>query len=402
MTMVRLGLGEHLPAPSEAVTTSDAESVVLVFNYLPDGQESMLRFGNALLLELLASGVSVRSWSPPQLLGRWARGRGGGLAKWLGYIDKFVLGSLSLLICRVRHPMAVWHIIDHGNALYCFLLPTERTVATCHDCIAIEEARIVRTGEKVGRFGPFFQALITKGLRKCKKVACVSAATAADLERIVGITRDRSLVIHNGLLVAYDRVECGVARRRLEEAGVPVDEPFIFMVGSNLLRKNRIGAIAIFEALRDLVPERRYRLLLAGKPWSAEVKRAAESSRYGTDIVETGRLSDQVLEAAYSAAAVVIFPSLAEGFGLPVIEAQACGALVVASDIPPMPEVGGSGALYADPSRPRDFALAIHRAIGIGSELRELALKNVKRFETGKWAAHYRSLYASLAVKGAA
>lgn len=399
MKMRQSCLGETLDVPSEAVLASDAASVILVFNYSPDRQESMLRFGNALLSELRASGVNVRSWEPPRLLGRWAGAGRGGLAKWLGYVDKFVLGSLSLLICRARHPMAVWHIIDHSNALYCFLLPTERTVVTCHDCIAIEEARIGRTGEKVGRFGPFFQALITKGLRKCENVACVSAATAADLERIVGINRDRSLVIHNGLLVAYRRVECGVARRRLEEAGVPTDEPFIFMVGSNLIRKNRIGTIAIFEALRDLAPERRYRLVLAGKPWSAEVKRAAMSCRYGNDIVETGRLSDQVLEAAYSAAAVVIFPSLAEGFGLPVIEAQACGAPVVASDIPPMPEVGGSGALYADPRRPTDFARAIQRAMGLGSELREQALENTKRFETRKWAAQYRSLYASLVVK---
>lgn len=383
------------------VTTSPfSASVVLILNYREDQQESMLKFGYALFTALQETPLKVSKWEPPRLFSRFLRVNNSRFGKWFGYCDKFIIGYLSLLAFRLLHPHAVWHIVDHSNSLYAKVLPQGRTVATCHDCIAIDEAFTGRTGEKVGRFGRRFQMMIAAGLSRCTVIACVSEATAADLRRLIAAKAAHAVVVHNGLLAPYRLVDEDTANRRLHAAGIPTDKSFIFMVGSNLIRKNRLGAIAIFNAFRHMYPDRDYRLVIAGLPWSTEVANAAKVSAYTQDIVEAGRLTDDALEAAYSRAAVVIFPSLAEGFGLPVVEAQACGAAVVTSNINPLPEVGGAGALYEDPRNPAKFAEAIYQATVSDHPLRIRALENVKRFDTAVWATRYVEIYRSLMPRG--
>lgn len=364
------------------------KQVVLVQNYFGDEQQSMLRFGNLLAESLQAEGVTVSSWRPRKVLGG-KRYFGVRLAKWMGYVDKFVLGMCSLAILRLRNGGAMWHIVDHSNAGYACVLPRARLSVTCHDCIAIDEASSGRTGERVGLFGPIFQRWILWGIARANRVVAVSEATARDLKRI-GVDSERVCVIHNGMVVPYARAPKDRATRMLTSAGVPTDRPFVFMVGSNLKRKNRVGAVRIFEKLREMAPDER-RLILAGKDWSPEVREAVAKSVYAEDIVEAGTLSDEALEAAYSLAEVVIFPSLAEGFGLPVIEGQACGAIVVASNIEPLPEVGGDGALYADPLDHDAYALAIVESLAIPG-LREAALRNAGRFNPSDMARKYVAL----------
>lgn len=378
---------------------SDTPSkVILILNYPPDRQQSMLRFGAALAGYLQLQGMKAGTWTCPQWFGHWVRHNSlGGMTKWLGYLDKFALGSLSLLWCRLRNPGAVWHVVDHGNAIYGFLLPWNKVVVTCHDCIAIEEAFAGRTGQQVGRFGKFFQSSIVAALGRVGLVAAVSEATRADLHRLTGTRPERIAVIPNGLLSGYGRLDPELARDRLVQSTIPIDQPFIFMIGSNLLRKNRQGAIRAFDSFRRLAPDRRMRLVMAGEAWSDDIREAARQTRFAADIIEAGTLSDAVLEAAYNAAALVIFPSLAEGFGLPIIEAQVCGGLVVASDIAPLPEVGGDGAIYADPRSPEAFAEAMAQALEAGDALRARGFDNARRFGPAAWADACISAYRRLA-----
>lgn len=370
-------------------------TVVLLKNYPPDNQQSMLRFGDALHRELRDQQVKVLAWSPPQLLSRWSGLERGSLGKWLGYIDKFVFAWVSLAALRARHPSAVWHIVDHSNALYAYALPPKRVLATCHDCIAIEEVITGKTGEPTSRLGALLQAGISSGLRRCTKVVAVSAATASDLMRLVHIDARKIQVVHNGLLAPYRRLERPEAISRLKGSKLPLDRPFVFMIGSNVKRKNRAGGVRIFEQFRQ-TEQKSYLMVLAGKRWATDLRAQIAASPYAYDIVETGPLTDDQLEAAYSLADLVIFPSLAEGFGLPVIEAQACGAPVVASNIEPMPEVGGDGALYADPANPVEFADAMRRALQQPAALADAAQANVKRFEPALWAWRYSTTYSEL------
>ncbi len=317
--------------------------------------------------------------------------------KWLSYLDKYALGVASLALLRLRSKAnTIWHIIDHGNAPYAAILPRERTVITCHDCIAIDEALTGRTGEKVGRFGLLLQNAIRHHLSRVAIVAAVSKATLDDLNRLVTATATRRVVVLNGLLFPFSPLSRPHAEAALAGTRIRTDAPFLFTIGSNLKRKNRSGAIASFEWLKQHRLDQTLRLIIAGEPWSDELRARIMQSPYANDIVEAGSISNNELQAAYSLAAAVIFPSLAEGFGLPVIEAQACGATVVINDIAPLREVGSDGVFWADAQDPAKFGACIAAALDDNSGLEAKALANAKRFDTAEWAAQYSRLYASL------
>jgi glycosyltransferase involved in cell wall biosynthesis len=90
---------------------------------------------------------------------------------------------------------------------------------------------------------------------------------------------------------------------------------------------------------------------------------------------------------------MMIFPSFQEGFGWPIIEAQACGCPVATSNRPPMNEVGGNAAIYIDPDNPESAAAAVQRALSRIDGIRELSLANAARFKCSTMIDSYLSLY---------
>lgn len=370
-----------------------SHQLILISNYRPDRQESMLRFCSALSSGLTAAQIRHAVWYPPEILSRWSGVERGGLAKWLGYVDKLLLGPLFLACKRLFHRRAVWHILDHSNSFYSFMLPAKRTVATCHDCIAIKAALHGGTEVSVGKFGGVLQKLVSAGLRKASVVACDTETTAMDLTSLVGVPASRTLIVYLGLFAPYRRLTRETAVALLSQHGLPTDLPFILMVGSDLPRKNRVGGVRIFDALRGLQPSNRRRFFLVGKKPSPEVSRAISDSAFHDDIQHLGAVTDELLEALYSTAEALIFPSLAEGFGLPVIEAQACGTVVVASNIQPMLEVGGDGAYYADPRDAASFAATIAAALCEREKLSTRACANLARFNTDRMTSDYIGIY---------
>lgn len=370
--------------------------IVLVMNYPADRQESMLRFGETLFAALAGTGLNVLAWQPPIIFGKLPGFLPKRTMKWLAYIDKFGLGALSLLWLRLRNPGAIWHVVDHGNAMYAGLLPAGRTLITCHDCIAIEDAFIGRTGQKIGRFGRVFQHLICSGLRHVRAIACVSQTTADDLVRLVHPDTARIRIVYNGLMQSLCLPEPDEAVRKLRLLGVDGERPFIFMIGSDLRRKNRLNALRCFDLLRadKTVPE--FQLVFAGKPMAGENRAAADVSPWREDIIEIGRIDNSTLAAAYRHAAVVLFPSLAEGFGLPIIEAQTCGAALVTSRRQPMAEIAGDGAVLVDPENPVEMAACILQAHAEGDILRRKGLANAQRFTLEKMLDGYLSIYRTL------
>ena len=375
--------------------------VILIVNYGPDQQQSMLKFGQTLYGALQATGCRVETWESPRAFAQLALMLPAKLHKWSGYLDKLILGQITLVAKRMRHPGAIWHVVDHSNAVYAWCLPKARLVVTCHDCIAIDDALArtpfgKRTGQPVGAMGVWLQRWIAAGLRRASKVACVSSATAADLERLVRVRPDRTCVVYNGMvqdLVVPDRDE---AMRLLVAMGINVDADFMFMVGSDLLRKNRANAIRAFDLLRAEGAYPGLQLVVAGAPMLGENQALADSSAWRGDIVEVGMLGSDALAACYRYADVVLFPSLAEGFGLPIIEAQRCGAALVTSARAPMDEVAGEGALQVNPEDPAAIASGVRQALAESGSLRERGIANAARFSVEAMRDGYLSLYRSL------
>ena len=141
-------------------------------------------------------------------------------------------------------------------------------------------------------------------------------------------------------------------------AGYPIDsrsdhQPYVLTVGDLQPRKNQIGLIRAFEELIRSNPQLPHQLVIVGKKtWFADrVMDTAKQSRVADRIVFTGFVNDDELLQLYNACELMVFPSFYEGFGLPILEAMACGRAVACSNTSSMPEVANAAAILFDPGR---------------------------------------------------
>ena len=170
------------------------------------------------------------------------------------------------------------------------------------------------------------------------------------------------------------------------------NKPFLLHVGSRLMRKNR-------KLLLDMIALLGFRwdgnICYAGEPIDEELSNYARSLGLEERIISIEKPDHLTLVALYNAATVFIFPSFSEGFGWPVIEAQACGTPVIASNIESLMEVSDGTALHADPSKPEQFAeafLSLKNDV-LKLELIENGFKNTLRFRPERMVNAYLDLY---------
>ena len=140
-----------------------------------------------------------------------------------------------------------------------------------------------------------------------------------------------------------------LASYHLEQIGIEDTGPFFLHVGNNDWNKNRKGLLRIFYQFTRLALGNKLHLVLAGQGLTDELRFLAQKIGISDRIREAPDVTNEQLCALYSTAEGLIFPSLAEGFGWPIIEAQACGCPLFTSNRAPMTEIGGSAAVYFDP-----------------------------------------------------
>lgn len=195
-------------------------------------------------------------------------------------------------------------------------------------------------------------------VRQADRLIAVSASTKRDLcEFFPAFDAEKIHVIHHGFDEAFfgKRLEPAERDISLERLGIH-PERYLLYVGALQPRKNLVRLIRAFEQAKAAHPE--MRLVLAGEPaWLADsILRACEASPFKNDIVLTGRVSFEDLRALYQGARLFAFPSLYEGFGLPILEAFASGTPVLTADNSSLREVAGEGALYVDALNEADIA----------------------------------------------
>ncbi|AHF92573.1 glycosyl transferase family 1 [Opitutaceae bacterium TAV5] len=370
-------------------------NILLIGNLPEDRQESMQRFTAALRSGLSARGHTVTVLAPRLRLARLGpRYRYNGLPKYLGYIDKFVLFPRELRR-RVRELRPdVVHLTDHAGAVFHSALRGLPVLATCHDLLEIRAARGELPQQAVGRAGRCYQAWNLASIARLPHVACVSRATRADVLRLTGLPPSRVPVIPNALNYPYHKIPDAEARARL--AGLApfaaADGGFLLHVGGAQWYKNRAGLLAIYAALRRLLlpPPA---LVMVGPPLSAEHAALAATLGVSRRLIPLRGVSGAQLEALYTLAEGLLFPSWQEGFGWPVAEAQTCGCPVFASNRAPMTEVGGRSALYFDPADPDGAARTIAGAWAGQTARRALALTEARRWQPDLMLDAYEALY---------
>ncbi len=371
---------------------TNSMKVLLIGNYAADQQQSMLGFAGALLAGLCDRGIETRLIAPAQVFGRFGQPHAG-VGKWLGYVDKFGLFPRDLRRALAWADIA--HVCDQGSAMYVPYLQGIPHLVTCHDMLAIRAAQGELPDWTTGCTGRLYQNRILSGLNQARFAACVSEATRLDVLRLSSIPPKNTTVVYNGLYSSYQHLPADESMSLLGALGVP-QMPFLLHIGGNQPYKNRPGVLAIYAALRRRMPMTPLRLVMAGKPFSPEMYQTIAENSLSEHVLELTGLTNEQLRALYSRANALVFPSLYEGFGLPIIEAQACGCPVFTSNHAPMTEVGGTAAVYFDPTQPEQAAQIIADNLDARAEQIAAGFENVKRFTTARMIDDYIKLYQHL------
>jgi glycosyltransferase involved in cell wall biosynthesis len=370
--------------------------ILLIGNYLLDRQQSMQRFGNMMLEGLAAAGIPAELIQPRPFLGRFRLG-GSFVAKWLAYLDKFVLFR-ARLGKKMRGRPALVHICDHSNAIYARSVRGLPVVVTCHDLLAVRGGLGEDTETPASATGKFLQQWIVRGLESATVVACDSKATLRDAERLVHRNEGKPALelVTLGLTYPYRLLPSGEARARLEAFPAIGDgAPFVLHVGSNLRRKNREGVLRIFARCQD---SWNGFVVFAGDPLSDSLHSLGQELGVSNRIVEVPNAANEIFEALYNRATALLFPSTFEGFGWPIAEAHACGCPVLCVDREPMTEVAGDAALVHRVEDEAGFAADLLRLTDPEERARwsAKALENAKRFSAARMISQYLELYRSL------
>lgn len=380
-----------------------ARPVILVGNFAPDTQQSMLRFAQLLLRELTQREVRTTLVAPQPHFARLCRTyRYSGWPKLLGYLDKFVVFPRTLRRLARRETEAVFHILDHANAVYLPHLRPAPALVTCHDLLQVRAALGEFPQQRVGRSGRRYQRWILRNLGRAPLTACVSWKTRRDLLRLTPLSPARVTIVPNGLNYEYHRIDTGVAWNRLAGLGSPAaplipGEPFLLNVGGGQWYKNRPGLLQLLHKLCS-IHNYKGRLVMVGKPLAPHDALLAEELGLTARIVSLQNVPNPTLEALYSVADGLVFPSWEEGFGWPLLEAQACGCRVFTSDRAPMTEVAGDAAVLFDPADINTAADLIATALRNSPRFNQDGLANAQRFTTAAMIEGYLELYARVAA----
>jgi len=277
---------------------------------------------------------------------------------------------------------------------------TTRTWVTVHDLIPLifwEE-----TVKQIPRDFAFFLRLAWKRIRQADKVITDSEHSKNDICERMDIPGEKVEVVYLGTCSAIRHFDRGMALEALRHL-YGMEEPFLFYVGGSDYRKNMGLLVRAFATIR----ERGFsgKLVIAGEtfgmdiPEVREIRRQIHSLGLEPWVVLPGYVSDEDLSLFYSACEFFVFPSLYEGFGLPVLEAMKCGAPLLVSDTSSVPEVAGDCAHYFDPSELDSLLEAFWKAYENPARVELLRVKGMERATRFSWrgsAEKIHRLYSEL------
>lgn len=274
------------------------------------------------------------------------------------------------------------------------------TVVTIHD-ISFEAypETFSRKDRFLLRWGVPFSA------RRAARVIAVSEYTKRDLIRRYGLPEEKIRVTYEAAAPMFhpvkDQTRLEAARRRYG-----ICAPYILSVGNLQPRKN---LLTLLEAFRVAKAEGGlpHRLVVVGKQGQRGALLPREVSARGLDgeVIFTGYVPTEDLPSLYSGAALFVYPALYEGFGLPPLEAMACGAPVIASNAASLPEVLGDGAWLVDPRAIGGFVSAMRQVLGdpaIARRLSERGLARARQFSWDRTARQTVEVYEEVLAAGRA
>lgn len=374
------GLGRYAGSVTQAaLEISDEADIWLAGNthYADRFEDLRRRF-----LPLLPPGRLVRYHHQPRLHGD----EDCAFHRTAGAVSARALQMLSPDIAWSPSPFEGWN--ESGNPMLPAVTSSSSlSVATVHDFIPLVFPK--QYLEPVPGYKKWYMQRLAL-LHRCDLLVADSDATRRDALKFLGIPDDRIVTVPLAADPFFTRVPAhsSVVKELLSRLGV--NKPFILFTGNADFRKNVDGMLAAFSKLPDSL-RNSYQLVLTqvGELDHFAPKLAAHGIS-NSSVVVAGVVSDEDLRALYSSCALFVFPSLYEGFGIPLLEAMACGAPTIAGNNSSLPEVMGLSEALFDPAKPESVAHCVSRVLGDDAmrlSLSEYGLRRCQDFTWQKTAA---------------
>lgn len=243
--------------------------------------------------------------------------------------------------------------------------------------------------------GPF-QRTIRKHAHEADKVIACSESTRREIIELLELPDDRIRVICDAADTMFQPIEPEVARKQVADL-LNITFPYMLFVGTREPRKNLGNLLEAFS--KADIPH--HLIIAGGSGWNSnDLQEQVTRLNLADKVHFTGYIHDRALfPALYSAATAFVFPSWYEGFGLPVLEAMACGCPVIASNATSMPEVGGDAALYVTPQDADAWASTLEKVCGddaLRESMGQKGIEQAKRFSWQQCAEETLNCYRSV------
>jgi glycosyltransferase involved in cell wall biosynthesis len=383
-----------LEPPVAARLAAAAPRLAVLCDYPEEGWPSMDLCAEMLLEQLgsrFAGRVRAQRVCPPfhRRLGRLLPRRGVNVDRLLNR-----LWDYPRHLRRRAAEFDLFHLCDHSYSQLLHALPPGRAGVLCHDLDTFRCLLEPRQEPRPRWFRSMARHILA-GFQKAAVVFHVSSATRWQIERYGLIDPARLVLAPNGVAPEFtaEEDEQALAHPLLWELA---DRPFLLHVGSCVPRKRIDVLLAVFAAVRTQHPD--LLLVQIGGDWTTAQREQIARLGLGEALVQVRGLPRRVVAAVNRRAALVLQPSEAEGFGLPVVESLACGSRVVASDLPVLREIGGAAALYCPVADVSDWAETVCTLLRRGDSAAERAarLEHARHYSWSAQAETVVSAYEQL------
>ena len=265
---------------------------------------------------------------------------------------------------------------------------SRRSIVVVHDLGFVKHPQFVQPGTR-----RFLQTFAPRSVAGADGIVAVSEFTKRELIGTYGLDPGRVAVVPNGVdhghFYPRDRTEVDAVKTRFG-----IDRPYVLMTGTIEPRKNVDGLLKAFASIAAPLRDAHSLVLAGGEGWlDQNILRLADELRAsGVRVIQLGYVEPRDLPALYSGASVFVLPSHYEGFGIPVVEAMACGAPVITSRNASLPEVAGEAAMLVGTEDPAELPGAIDRVLGDPAVREDLRRRGLERARAFSWDASARAM----------